>query len=286
MKISDGQWLIREGLEVASSAHVHDVQVRGRELHVLLAPRDVSDRAGQLDCPLLTLRIYSPRTGVIGVRLEHFQGAPPARPAFALAEEERPEVEARVDEGEGTLRSGELTARVRRGPGGGLEILRGDTPLTGVEPRGQGYAVERATGRAHVFARLGLAVGENVYGLGERFTAFVKNGQAVEIWNADGGTASEQAYKNVPFYLTNRGYGVLRRPPGPRLVRGRLRAGRRGAVQRRGRAARVLRHLRPHAQGGAATGTPRSPAGPRCRRPGRSACGCRPRSPPTTTRRP
>ena len=38
---------------------------------------------------------------------------------------------------------------------------------------------------------------------------FVKNGQVVDIWNEDGGTSSEQAYKNVPFYLTNRGYGVF-----------------------------------------------------------------------------
>jgi alpha-D-xyloside xylohydrolase len=37
----------------------------------------------------------------------------------------------------------------------------------------------------------------------------VKNGQVVDMWNADGGTSSEQAYKNVPFYLTNRGYGVF-----------------------------------------------------------------------------
>ena len=28
-------------------------------------------------------------------------------------------------------------------------------------------------------------------------------------WNKDGGTGSDQAYKNVPFYLTNRGYGVF-----------------------------------------------------------------------------
>ncbi|MBR2699975.1 MAG: alpha-xylosidase, partial [Clostridia bacterium] len=56
---------------------------------------------------------------------------------------------------------------------------------------------------------LNLDVGERVYGLGERFTAYVKNGQVVNIWNGDGGTASELAYKNVPFYMTNRGYGVL-----------------------------------------------------------------------------
>ena len=36
----------------------------------------------------------------------------------------------------------------------------------------------------------------------------------MDIWNADGGTSSEQAYKNVPFYLTNRGYGVFVNDPG------------------------------------------------------------------------
>ena len=62
--------------------------------------------------------------------------------------------------------------------------------------------------------QLGLGVGEHVYGLGERFGAFVKNGQSVDIWNEDGGTASEQAYKNVPFYLSDAGYGVFVDHPG------------------------------------------------------------------------
>jgi alpha-D-xyloside xylohydrolase len=66
----------------------------------------------------------------------------------------------------------------------------------------------------YVREQLTLSVGECVYGLGERFTAFVKNGQAVDIWNRDGGTNTEQAYKNVPFYLTNRGYGVFVNHPG------------------------------------------------------------------------
>jgi alpha-D-xyloside xylohydrolase len=60
-----------------------------------------------------------------------------------------------------------------------------------------------------VFQQLALDVGEVVYGLGERFGALAKNGQSVDIWNADGGTSSEQAYKNVPFFWTTRGYGVF-----------------------------------------------------------------------------
>jgi alpha-D-xyloside xylohydrolase len=62
---------------------------------------------------------------------------------------------------------------------------------------------------AFIKEELSLQTGELVYGLGERFGPLVKNGQTVDIWNADGGAASEQAYKNIPFYMTNKGYGVF-----------------------------------------------------------------------------
>ena len=67
----------------------------------------------------------------------------------------------------------------------------------------------RETGKNYMVEQLLIDVDEYVYGLGERFTPFVKNGQTVEMWNEDGGTASEIAYKNIPFYITNKGYGVL-----------------------------------------------------------------------------
>ncbi|KAL0947518.1 hypothetical protein HGRIS_013617 [Hohenbuehelia grisea] len=59
-----------------------------------------------------------------------------------------------------------------------------------------------------------LSVGEKIYGLGERFGPFVKNGQTVEMWNEDGGTSSELTYKNIPFYLSSRGYGIFVACPG------------------------------------------------------------------------
>lgn len=34
--------------------------------------------------------------------------------------------------------------------------------------------------------QLNLDIGKKLYGLGERFTPFVKNGQSVDIWNEDG----------------------------------------------------------------------------------------------------
>ena len=61
----------------------------------------------------------------------------------------------------------------------------------------------------YMSTELSLAPGECVYGLGERFTSFVKNGQVVDCWNEDGGTASQISYKNIPFYMTNKNYGVL-----------------------------------------------------------------------------
>ncbi len=65
--------------------------------------------------------------------------------------------------------------------------------------------------------QLSISVGELVYGLGERFSAFVKNGQSVDIWNEDGGTSTEQSYKNIRFtfpikdmvYLSIIGKGFL-----------------------------------------------------------------------------
>ncbi|MEV0393558.1 TIM-barrel domain-containing protein [Polymorphospora rubra] len=51
---------------------------------------------------------------------------------------------------------------------------------------------------------------ERFVGLGEKFTALDKRGQRALMWNFDAfGTESDRAYKNVPLYLSNRGYGVL-----------------------------------------------------------------------------
>ena len=112
-----------------------------------------------------------------------------------------------------SLTAGELTARVGK-KRWAITFEAGGRVLTTSGWRGMSY-MQTADRGNHVVEQLSLGVGENVYGLGERFTAFVKNGQAVEIINKDGGTASEQAYKNVPFYLTNRGYGILVNETGP-----------------------------------------------------------------------
>jgi alpha-D-xyloside xylohydrolase len=51
---------------------------------------------------------------------------------------------------------------------------------------------------------------ERLFGLGETFTAFEKRGQRVESWiTQPHGAETPHSYKNVPFFLSTRGYGLL-----------------------------------------------------------------------------
>ncbi|ROW61030.1 alpha-xylosidase [Cronobacter malonaticus] len=209
MKISDGNWLIQPGLSLLHPVQVFDVKQRDGEMVVYAAPRDVRERAGQLDIPLFTLRFFSPQEGIIGVRIEHFQGVPDHGPHYPLNAQAHVQVELRDTDRYAELKSGALSVRVTKGENWALDFLRDGERITGSQLKNNGYVQNNNTGGSYMFERLDLGVGETVYGLGERFTALVKNGQTVETWNRDGGTSTEQAYKNIPFYLTNRGYGVL-----------------------------------------------------------------------------
>jgi alpha-D-xyloside xylohydrolase len=51
---------------------------------------------------------------------------------------------------------------------------------------------------------------ERFVGLGEKFTPLDKRGQRALMWNFDAfGSESDRSHKNVPMYLSNRGYGLL-----------------------------------------------------------------------------
>jgi alpha-D-xyloside xylohydrolase len=55
-----------------------------------------------------------------------------------------------------------------------------------------------------------LYPGEAIYGLGEQFSSLNKIGQTISLWNWEGyGNSTGRTYKNVPFFLSTRGYGVF-----------------------------------------------------------------------------
>ena len=212
MKFTDGYWQLRDGVQARYPAQVYDVTAEPDALTVYAPTRKIEQRGDTLNEPLLTVRCTSPAPDVISVSVSHFLGAGPRLPQFRLAADPSTDVRVRVDESQATITSGALTARFRRGEHWALEFLADDNMLT--RSANKAMALITESGKTYIREQLNLGIDEFVYGLGERFGPLVKNGQVVDIWNADAGTSSEQAYKNVPFYLTNRGYGVFVNHPG------------------------------------------------------------------------
>ncbi|MFF7676863.1 alpha-xylosidase [Actinacidiphila glaucinigra] len=214
MKFTDGFWMMRPGVTAKYATSVADASVADDRI-VLHAPvKPVHRRGDTLNSPLLTVECWSPAEGVIGVRTTHHAGKARRGPEFGLpGAAEGGAGKTSRDGSVLELASGGLTLRVDTSAPWRLDFTAGGRTLTSAGARGTGFATD-ADDRHFMVAQLSLGVGETVYGLGERFTPFVKNGQTVDIWQADGGTISEQAYKNVPFHLTNRGYGVFVNHPG------------------------------------------------------------------------
>ncbi len=260
MKFSDGFWRMRPGVTAWHPVEAYDVCESLDALTIYAPTRRIEHRGHTLGGPLVTIRLSSPLPDVVGVRLTHFEGEVPQKPEFPLATAPGPVVVSATDEA-AELTAGRLTVRVGRDGEWRIDFEADGRVLTSSEPKGIG--IVETEGHHYMVEQLGLGVGECVYGLGERFGPLVKNGQSVDIWNQDGGTSSEQAYKNIPFYLTNRGLRRVREPPRPGLLRGRLGGRLPRPVQRPGPRARVLRHLRPEPEGDPREiHRPHRPAGP------------------------
>ncbi|MFI1955602.1 alpha-xylosidase [Streptomyces xinghaiensis] len=213
MKFTDGYWLMREGVTGSYPVQVLDVTTGPGTLEIHAPTRPIRHRGDLLKGPVVTISCTSPMPDVIGVRLTHFAGGTDTAPHFPLAAQEGFLPEVSYDGEEAVLTSGSLSLTVgRKGPWA-LDFRAGGRTLTTSGVKAMGI-METGDGGHHLREQLDLRVGTSVYGLGERFGPLVKNGQAVDVWNADGGTSSEQSYKNVPFYLTDAGYGVFVDHPG------------------------------------------------------------------------
>lgn len=246
MKFTNGYWMIRDGVDALYAREAYELAADAttESLNVLAPTSVVRGRYDTLNLPTFNVDITTPAEGVIRVRAEHWQGAT-EYPGFPLNADEpgnrdyvtvqangNGDGEVGVNGADVTLTTGGLTAKVVKGAPWNLTFIgEGGKVLTesagkslgrfklGAEsnvtaqPVGEfGVTMDgSARDESDVFIaiQLHLSVGEDVYGLVERFGAYVKNGQSVDIWNEDGGTASEQGYKDIPFYMTSNGYGVL-----------------------------------------------------------------------------
>lgn len=209
MKFTNGYWLNRPEYDLHFALESYDATITRDALRIIAPSVPSRRRGGVMNHAALTVTFTSPMPDVIRVKLEHWRGTAKRGPYFELNECPVKPVITET-ETEYVFQSGRAKAVISKAEQGWrVSYLGDDRLLTESEHHAMAHAYCKPTGRDYMIDSLNLDVGERVYGLGERFTAYVKNGQVVDIWNGDGGTASELAYKNVPFYMTNRGYGVL-----------------------------------------------------------------------------
>ncbi len=208
MKFTDGNWLLQKGVTLETPTSLYDVEVDSDSLTLYAPTRWINHRGATLDGALISIKLFSPLPDVIGVRIYHHQGTQDLLPQFDLNID--PEVSVAIENNDElvSFTSGNLKAQVKKEKGWALQFFNQEELITESGNKSIAYLTVEDQGN-FIREQLSLGVGETVYGFGEQFTAFVKNGQTVDIWNRDGGTGSDQAYKNVPFYLTNRGYGVF-----------------------------------------------------------------------------
>ncbi|MFP4977619.1 alpha-xylosidase [Paenibacillus sp. CN-4] len=208
MKFTDGNWLIRDGFTLDTAVQHYDTERTQEGLTSYVSTTPIAGRGNMINTTLLTVKFHSPLPGVIGVKLIHFDGVQERGPVFELAKGTGDHVQVEENDNETVLKSGNLSVVIRKGSQWAVDFYRGSERITGSGYKSMAHVTD-TDGATYMREELDLGVGEWVYGLGERFTAFVKNGQVVDIWNKDGGTSSEQAYKNIPFYVTSKGYGVF-----------------------------------------------------------------------------
>lgn len=246
MKFTNGYWMIRDGVDALYAREAYELAADAttESLSVLAPTSVVRGRYDTLNLPTFNVDITTPAEGAIRVRAEHWQGAT-EYPGFPLNADEpgnrdyvtvqangNGDGEVGVNGADVTLTTGGLTVKVVKGAPWNLTFIGEDGKVL-TESAGKSLGRFKLGAESNVTAQpvsefgvtmdgsardesdvfiaiqLHLSVGEDVYGLGERFGAYVKNGQSVDIWNEDGGTASEQGYKDIPFYMTSNGYGVL-----------------------------------------------------------------------------
>lgn len=243
MKFIDGYWMSAAPYTIHNigSAYCWRMVEGGVEL---IATKDPIRHRGQtLGGPTLTATVFSPRPNCIGVDYRHFADRPGAF-SYMLNAEDGFAPAVTVENDAVIVTSGDTRAviamsenqtdRTASPAPWSIRFYYKERLLTENGWRTTAYIEE-----SHVHAQLrqtmeaedypwspknpeqtylreglSLEVGECVYGFGERFTPFVKNGQNIDTWNADGGTCTTDSYKSIPFYVTSRGYGVFVDNPG------------------------------------------------------------------------
>ncbi|KAF8321223.1 alpha-glucosidase [Clavulina sp. PMI_390] len=244
MKFTDGQEHLRAGVKRSHAVDVQVVRILPETSTVCLtvASKLVKHRGDTLGGPLLDVTLSVPTEGVIGVKIEHrieIDDRGPTTELFPDGPVTKYVANIAQTAGEVTIDAGSITAKVSTDQESyGIRFVTTSTGalLTASGNKSQAvvdapykWTVNSAANTScvttdpignpnpsapppfvkYVVNELQLTAGERIYGLGEHFGPMVKNGQVIAMWNQDGGTSSQQAYKCIPFYMSSRGYGIF-----------------------------------------------------------------------------
>ena len=217
MLFGNGCWLQKEGCACFTPQEVYFENTEATKVTLCLPTSRIVNRGCTLGGINLTMVITSPAPDVLRVQTYHHLGVKKREPEFELYQKDEQPLTVTSDEEKLTVTSGGLTLEIgkknwymayRRGNEVITRSAAKDLACMKTDWKGDAYDKGDGT-ETYMRQQLTMGVGELIYGLGERFTAFTKNGQSVAIWNEDGGTSTYQSYKNIPFYISNKGYGVF-----------------------------------------------------------------------------
>jgi alpha-D-xyloside xylohydrolase len=199
-----GMWLTAPDKRVEYAEHIYSINEDSNKgsLQLLCPTKHIRSRGDTLNCPTLTVKLVAEFDGVISVEVSHWEGASRREPNFELFPDGRPSSSTQIRTGtEGnTLSSGSLSATISPDHHNfniSFDASDGSKTLTSLLSRSIGFAYKPPPGNMkevedmrniehYVFTQTELGIGESVHGLGERFGAFNKVGQHVEVWNEDG----------------------------------------------------------------------------------------------------
>ena len=222
MRFTEGYWLRSQRVKEHYAAMVWEYEPLEDGMRLLVPLKKVPSKGDTVNVPCLTVTFRAVAPDVISVKAVHFEGYDTHRPSFEIAVNPQ-KVNVTSTEDTIVMDTGTLTVRVFT-KDFGYQFEKDGIVITRCGFRNLGYMewdrqpstmlpgdhyLDETRMKPFIVNELSLDAGECIYGFGERFTSFVKNGQSIQTWNEDGGTASSIAYKCIPFYMTSKGYGIL-----------------------------------------------------------------------------
>ena len=211
MKYADGLWLNKPGYGVNYATQMYEVTADETSINVLATNQWIGNRGMTLGGPVLEITFTSTLENTIKVSIDHYKGRVHKSPDFQLNEDKSFRPVIKETDGAYELISGNTKVVVAKGGAWDIKYYYNDKLLTKEGWRTTSYITEdqwktnermandemkpffshdETADGAVMREMLNISVGECLYGFGEKFSTFVKNGQTVEVWNNDGGTSS------------------------------------------------------------------------------------------------